>query len=226
MKTRIIGDIHGAVYDYKSFCIHDFKGPSIQVGDFGIGFASDYWHDNVAAWQEAHPHHRFIRGNHDDPARCKTMPGYIPDGLIEGDVMFVGGAWSIDRAYREEGISWWRDEELSIQEFNTLIDVYAAVKPRVMITHDAPEQVTDEMFIKSGLAIGGSNACKINTRTGQALQAMFDTHQPDVWIFGHWHHTMHYTHGRTHFVCLGELEYIDVTLTDSEKMLEELAILR
>lgn len=212
MLTRIIGDIHGKFYDYQSYAIHDFKGPTIQVGDFGIGFAGDYWHDSVAAWQEANPHHRFIRGNHDDPARCRTMPGYIADGLIEGDVMFIGGAWSIDWAYRAEGISWWRDEQLSVPEFERLIDEYARVKPRVMITHDAPDEVTDAMFIKGGLAIGGPNAKKISTRTGLAFQAMLDLHQPDEWYFGHWHHTMQYKHGRTLFTCIGELDYIDVDI--------------
>ena len=212
MKTRLIGDIHGRIYDYQSYSIGNFQGPTIQVGDFGIGFAGPFWHDNVAAWQEANPHHRFIRGNHDNLEKCKTMPGYINDGKIENDVMFIGGAWSIDYAYRTEGVDWWRDEELSVAELNKLYDIYVAMKPRVMITHDAPTDVTFEMFIQTGLAIGGSNAKKINTRTGQALQAMFDAHQPESWFFGHWHHTMQYKYGRTIFQCVGELDYIDVEL--------------
>jgi hypothetical protein len=68
------------------------------------------------------------------------------------------------------------------------------------------------MFVQTGLAIGGPNAKKINTRTGQALQAMFDAHQPDEWYFGHWHHTMQYKYGRTMFQCIGELDYTDVEL--------------
>lgn len=212
MYTRLIGDIHGQIYDYQAHSIADFKGPTIQVGDFGIGFAGDYWHDNLAAWQEANPHHRFIRGNHDDPARCKWMPGYIPDGRIENDVMFIGGAWSIDFAYRKEGVDWWRDEECSIKQFNQLVDIYSTVRPRVMITHDAPTDVTFDMFIKPGLAIGGSNAKKIKTRTGQALQTMFEIHQPDFWFFGHWHYTKHQKIHNTHFQCIGELDYIDFDL--------------
>lgn len=210
--TRIIGDIHGKVYDYQAHSIADFKGPTIQVGDFGIGFAGDYWHENMSNWQEANPQHRFIRGNHDDPDRCKTMPGYINDGVIENDVMFIGGAWSIDRAWRTEGINWWAKEELSIADLNRLIDIYDTVRPRVMITHDAPTDVTYQMFVQTGLAIGGSNAKKINTRTGQAFQTMFDIHQPDEWYFGHWHVTMQVKFGRTMFHCLGELDYMDVEL--------------
>lgn len=218
--TRLIGDIHGKIYDYQSYSIGDFKGPSIQVGDFGVGFAGDYWHDNVAAWQEANPQHRFIRGNHDDPTRCKLMPGYINDGHVENDVMFIGGAWSIDYARRREGFDWWRDEELSIEQLNRMYDIYVTIQPRVMITHDAPTDVTYEMFVQTGLAIGGSNAKKINTRTGQAFQAMFEAHQPDFHFFGHWHHSMACQYGRTTFVCLGELDYIDVDLEDSDQIHE------
>lgn len=210
--TRIIGDIHGKIYDYKMFSIADFNGPSIQVGDFGIGFSSPYWHDELADWQKQNPHHRFIRGNHDDPDRCKTMPGFIADGKIENDVMFIGGAWSIDHAWRTEGVDWWAGEELSIIELDRLIDVYDTVRPRVMITHDAPTDVTYQMFVQSGLALGGTSAKKINTRTGQAFQAMFDIHQPDEWYFGHWHVTMQCKFGRTMFHCLGELDYVDVEL--------------
>lgn len=210
--TRIIGDIHGKIYDYQSYSIHDFKGPTIQVGDFGIGYSSDYWHDNVAAWQEAHPHHRFIRGNHDDPTRCKSMPGFIKDGTIENDVMFIGGAWSIDGAGKSHGIGWWRDEECSIQQLNQFYDMYVTMRPRVMITHDAPTKITNEMFVQTGLAIGGPNARKIQTRTGEALQAMFDTYQPEEWFYGHWHHTMQYKYGRTIFQCIGELDYVDIEL--------------
>lgn len=222
MKTRLIGDIHGELYSYQTYALHDAPERSIQIGDFGIGFAGDYWHENVSEWQRANPGHRFIRGNHDNPSLCKQMPGYIPDGTVEGDVMYVGGAWSIDWQYRTEGVSWWQDEQLSVAEFEQLIDQYADVRPRVVITHDGPDQITDAMFIKAGLAIGGSHARKISTRTGLALQAMLDIHKPDFWFFGHWHHTTQLVSDGTRFVCLGELDYVDVTLDNSEQMDREL----
>jgi hypothetical protein len=77
--TRLIGDIHGQVYDYKAYAIDNFEGPTIQIGDFGIGFGQgDYWHESVDAFHVAGGH-RFIRGNHDNPALCKTMKGWIKD---------------------------------------------------------------------------------------------------------------------------------------------------
>jgi len=41
-------------------------------------------------------------------------------------------------------------------------------------------------------------------------------------FFGHWHHTMHHKYGNTTFMCLGELAYIDVDLSDSESIHESI----
>lgn len=214
MKTRLIGDIHGewALYHQTATdAINEGCERTIQVGDFGIGFAGPYWHDRVDEfhWDGTH---KFLRGNHDDPSRCKKMAGWIPDGLVENDVMFIGGAWSIDHALRTEGVSWWRDEELSMEELYRLIDVYEQVKPRVMITHDAPTDVTTEMFIHSGLSLFKGNSRTIMTRTGGAFDTMLSIHRPDEWYFGHWHHPMQYKYGRTMFQCLGIHDYVDVEL--------------
>lgn len=213
-KTRLIGDIHGEWEQYYANCtdaINSGCERTIQVGDFGVGFSGPYWHDRADEfhWDGTH---RFIRGNHDSPARCKQMAGWITDGRVENDVMFIGGAYSIDWMLRTEGTSWWADEELSMEELYRLIDVYEQVKPRVMITHDAPLDVTKEMFIQSGLAVFGHNAKLINTKTGTALNTMLAIHQPEEWYFGHWHHTMQYRYGRTMFHCLGIHDYVDVEL--------------
>ncbi len=216
--VRIVGDIHGKIYDYRSYALvtgvrgRQIVQPeySVQVGDFGIGFFSPFWHDKEVEWQKQHPQHRFIRGNHDDPALCKTMPGYIEDGTVEGDVMFVGGAWSIDYDWRTPGIDWWPDEELSYEELDKLITKFGQVKPRVMITHDCPTEVAWEMFLSKGLGLGDNK--QIKTRTGEALQAMFDIHKPELWVYGHWHNTRRANIKGTVFQCLGELDFIDVLI--------------
>ena len=220
--VRLVGDIHGKFYDYEVSSLNrglrhktdHVPTYSVQVGDFGIGFNSKYWHEQVNSWMIDNPTHRFIRGNHDDPAMCKTMAGYIPDGTVENDVMYVGGAWSIDQAYRVEGISWWHDEELSVHELDKIYDEYVKIKPNFLISHDCPTSIAWEMFISRGLGLSGFN--QIKTRTGEALQAMFEAHQPKFHFFGHWHQTRELTLYGTRFVCLGELDYVDVDLNDLE----------
>lgn len=187
--TRLIGDTHGKFMTYADVCQQDgFDGPTIQVGDFGIGFGGPYWNDRANAFLGTK--HQFIRGNHDKLTQCQTTPGWIHDGTVENDVMFIGGAWSIDHAWRTEGVNWWADEECSQEQFYQMIDTYAQVKPRVMITHDAPTSITFNMFVQTGLAMGGAGATMFRTRTGEALQAMLDIHQPELWVFGHWHNTI------------------------------------
>lgn len=213
--TRLIGDIHGLVNDYKTYAVDNFAGPTIQVGDFGVGFGqSDYWHESVDNYLVAGGH-RFIRGNHDNPAQCREMQGWISDGTVEGDVMFVGGAWSIDNPVappgwyrRTPGVDWWDDEECSQEQLEQIIETYANVKPRVMITHDCPNIISREMFFNSGLLKGP----EYPNRTSAAFTRMLDIHQPEEWYFGHWHYTMQYKYGRTMFQCIGILEYVDVEL--------------
>jgi len=213
--TRLIGDIHGRFYDYKACCLADFDGPSIQLGDFGTGFGqSDYWHNSVDAYH-LEGNHRFIRGNHDNPAACKSMRSWIADGTVENDTMFIGGAWSIDNPEappgwyrRTPGVDWWPEEECSDECFERMYDVYAHVKPRVLITHDCPASISYRMFWGSGFVSGP----RYPNRTGEWLDRFFAVHQPEQWFFGHWHRTMTCIIGRTQFHCLGELDYIDVEI--------------
>jgi hypothetical protein len=213
--TRLIGDIHGQLAEYKVYGIDKFEGPTIQIGDFGVGFGqSDYWHESINSFHSDGTH-RFIRGNHDNPAKCKEMVGWIKDGTVENDVMFIGGAWSIDNPdappgwyKRTKDIDWWEDEECSDEQFAQMLDVYSVVKPRIMITHDCPHKIAGHMFWDTGILKGP----RYNTRTGDFLQKLFEIHQPENWYFGHWHYTMQYKHGNTNFHCLGIYDFVDVEL--------------
>ena len=220
--TRLVGDIHGMFNDYRFYSLgigREHMGPaaerSVQIGDFGLGFGRQKFDNHVNEWMTDNPNHRFIRGNHDNPAVVKKTAGYIPDGTIEGDVMFVGGAWSIDNPdappgwfKRTENVNWWADEQCSEEEFAKIIEDYKNLKPRVMITHDCPHEIAGQMFWGSGILKGP----RYQTLTGEMFQKMLEIHQPDEWYFGHWHYTMKYQYGRTMFQCIGELDHVDVEL--------------
>ena len=62
------------------------------------------------------------------------------------EIMYIGGAWSIDYEYRREGISWWRDEETIVGGIIELIDVAEKVKPKIIVKHDTPMGVIPELF--------------------------------------------------------------------------------
>ena len=203
---RFIGDIHGDVLKYSAI-IHDAE-ESVQVGDFGIGFLRDY---QIVDLLHKDGRHRFIRGNHDDPELCQERVGYIEDGTYDDErgIMYTGGAWSIDWAWRIQKMDmghppiWWADEELSTDELHEQHDIYTKARPEIMVTHDCPESVAIELFI-------GHSKTHHKTRTQQCYESMFYDHQPDIWIFGHWHEDRDVTINGTRFICLGINSYIDL----------------
>jgi hypothetical protein len=129
------------------------------------------------------------------------MTGYIPDGTFENSVCFIGGAWSIDHASRTTGYSKWEDEELSTQQIYSIASEYEQRKPTHMIAHDCPASVYWEMFNYIALS-----------KTSAFFDSLLDIHCPEVWIFGHHHKTKEITYRGTKFICLGELDYIDIDL--------------
>ena len=197
MKVRIVGDIHADFGRYIPL-LYDVEHV-VQVGDYGAGF------DRLPSFRSSC---RFIRGNHDNLAICKESANWIPDGTIEitdlgNKIFYMGGAYSVDRAFRRPGIDWWPDEELSLLELQRMINLFVEEKPDVVITHDCPSIVAESMF--------GVEMTK-RSRTQTALSSMFDKHQPNSWYFGHYHQTESLVVDGTNFSCLGILEYVDVDL--------------
>ena len=191
---RFIGDVHGKVDEYKKLA--EQATSSFQVGDVGIGFPGIYY-------PELGNNHKFIRGNHDDPGKCEDYHnnylgnyGYLPNL----ELFYLSGAWSIDYQYRVIGISWWEDEELSNAELSKACNLYYKVKPKIMVTHECPTTVAEQIKLR--------DIC--NTRTGQALWRMLDDHQPNLWVFGHHHQNWQKKLENTQFVCLDELSVYDV----------------
>lgn len=188
-NIRFIGDVH-AGFNYYTGLIHNYDGTTIQVGDFGVGFA------DLPAIEN---NNWFIRGNHDNPELCNVHPQYLGDFGFREDLnlFFVGGAKSIDTYIRTEGVNWWRDEELTVKQFNDAYDLFCEKKPKIMVTHDCPVDIK-RGFIRPNYPNDNW------THTQQALQAMWQQYQPDLWLFGHYHPTENRVfkfHGTT-FVCL------------------------
>jgi hypothetical protein len=190
---RFIGDIHahfGRYLELISGCDR-----SIQLGDFGIGFAP------VPFVPDGH---LFIRGNHDNPNLCKTTRHWAIDGTYYNGMFFLGGGFSTDQHKRTEGVDWWRTEELTIQELNVLIDSYLVKRPQVVVSHECPSCIVQSV-LKKKYYDGMS-------RTAQALTAMFEIAPPKLWVFGHWHQSVDIIVGNTRFVCVDKEQFIDIPI--------------
>lgn len=193
---RCIGDCHG---DYRQYDVLTRSVDlSIQIGDLGLS-------DEMLTKIDINKH-RYFRGNHDDYSLQSKFDlgdfGVIPQCE---DAFFIRGAWSIDRKYRIEGVSWWKDEELTIQRADDAYWAYCERKPRIMLTHEAPFSLLSHLDLNVDFARSMGHNTKdglIPTVTNTLLQKCLDYHQPDIWVFGHFHRDFDKVINKTRFVCL------------------------
>jgi hypothetical protein len=201
----VIGDVHGNWGNYILLCSRFPDQPTVQIGDMGVGFSNR----NPLYLRKGLDY--FFRGNHDSPSECWDYAGYLGEGGFTNigtkEFFYVPGAWSIDWLSRIPGKSWWAEEELSYRQLDELLGWYTEVKPDIMLTHECPESIGKLVLDHT---IPGSHKEIHRTRTGDALQAMFEAHQPKQWIFGHYHTDWYCESNGTMFRCLNELSYVHV----------------
>jgi len=143
-----------------------------------------------------------IRGNHDDPsyfhwnAQEYKSISFVPDYSIlsidDHKILCVGGAISLDRSSRTDGVNYWKDEtfeyradkleELDLEEITTVV------------THAAPlgfpPYGTGELALMYGAMDPALHGDHLKERAG--LQKLFNyllIHAPNMtdWLYGHYH---------------------------------------
>jgi predicted phosphohydrolase len=212
MRKIIIGDVHGKTDQYQKMLRQRFSTEqTIQIGDMGFGFPrTPGLHKDIMG-----DNHKWFRGNHDDPAKCRATIGYLGDYgfLPEDNLFYIAGAYSIDYMWRIPGHSWWPDEELSWTELDAAIELYKEKKPRFVISHEAPGSVA--AWLLQTVVPGFRPEKLVQTRTGSAMDRMLDYHRPEEWVFGHYHIDKSFELKGTKYTCVNELSsYI---LTDEPK---------
>lgn len=198
----LIGDIHGKIDRYQALLESLPAGArSIQLGDVFLGRPD-------VRLPSMDRRHTFLQGNHDNPALCTAHEnflgrfGYLP----EDNVFFVSGAQTASWRVLGNSKFWYPDEQLSEAEFDEAIELYAKVRPRVLIAHEFPQEAVPELL--RGL-VGNYFAAKadcITSRTCVALQRMLDIHRPEKFYGGHYHISREFALNGTTFRCLRELE--------------------
>lgn len=156
---------------------------------------------------------RFIDGNHDlhpylqtvaeaRPESCRRRPAYLtpnviyqPRGSRYTDIdgttfLFLGGAPSIDWAFRTDGISWWPEEEFTDDDVQAALrhDPYEPV--HVLVTHDAAD-------FPPGYGPKGDPGFRVRgKRSLDKIFALVEQHQPPLHVHGHWHERYTRSNGR------------------------------
>lgn len=196
MGLTLIGDAHGKYDRYvKMARKRDF---TIQLGDLGFKYG---------CLENLDPEcHKVLGGNHDNYSIINEYPHYLGDygmsSLGGVDFFFYRGAYSIDRQYRTIGLDWWQEEQLGIDDFMKAREVYREDKPDVVLTHDCPESIAP-LLLPPGAHI-------YQNTTSWALQELLNIHRPKLWCFGHYHISKSIEFDGTRFICLDELETLDI----------------
>lgn len=212
----VIGDVHGKTKEYLEL-VKQHKW-SIQIGDMGFSYEHmQIANDNPDSSSKVR--HRFFGGNHDNYDLYDNALGNLgdcgPRKLNGVEYFFVRGSVSIDCLYRvqqymnKELKSWWYEEELSHEELSYALELYQKTKPSIVLSHDCPIIAKKRLSEKRrlfDLRKFGFAASDFNCRTQVYLQKMFEAHQPDLWVFGHYHRSEDFKIDNTRFICLNELE--------------------
>jgi len=195
-----LGDHHGAwtqllgIIEYKK--ISDCY--LISVGDSGIGFIDNinqiktinYLNDE---FKNKNITFMSIRGNHDDPyyynvenkislSNFELIEDYSVCQYNSKLIQFIGGATSIDRTGRKEGISYWKDEKL-------VFDKDKCQKVDILVTHTAPSWCFPQQFNEMvyGWAKEDTYLLEDLTDERSVMDEIFKICKPRLHLYGHFH---------------------------------------
>ena len=214
----IIGDVHGKFQDYYE--IASKHEHTVQLGDFG--FASTW---NKLEYSDlSSSNHKVLGGNHEDYDYCIHSNHYLGDfgpRTLNGlNYFVVRGGLSIDRVYRvgeELGGSpktWWSQEELNFIDMLNTMSSYEQAKPEIVISHAGPAFLVDRLT-KGDLTKWKFHK-EFRENTSLLLNRLLAIHHPKVWVFGHYHMNFDEVIDGTRFVCLGELQTVQLSANESE----------
>jgi len=207
VKAVLVGDTHGDatfVANVNRFARDNEATTVVQLGDFGynfdrnllasIGAFLDRDEENRWYWLDGnHDHHDYIEQVilKDQPldspvAHFHDRMFYCPRGstttLGDTKVMFLGGAFSIDKAYRKAHVSWWPQEMIRLQDMNNALSNKKDVT--VMFTHDSPpNDVLQELLDAYGYKVDAASQ-----ENRDALAAVVSVVHPTHLYHGHYHH--------------------------------------
>jgi hypothetical protein len=205
----LIGDVHGLFFEYKEILRKTGVKKSLQLGDFGLGFPNSPTDIDL---EDIKGTHLFLRGNHDNPKVCQASSYYVGDyGILKGKyidgmynkLMYISGAWSIDRHWRTPGKDWWSEEQIEHEGLLKALNLYIKHEPSIVVSHDCPLKILNELYAENGHVFP--------TRTGQAMDAMINHKMPSYWFFAHHHISWRKVINKCTFVCLNELEILDIS---------------
>jgi predicted phosphodiesterase len=205
--------VHGAPNFQRYYELASKAPYSIQVGDFALDYTK-----LVESDLDRHKH-KIVFGNHENYRTYTQVPhGLISAGQIKLGpfyLFYMRGGFSIDKKQglqleKDTGIkSWYKEEELNEEESVEAIQAYQKSKPKLVVTHDCPTSISELIGNPDILRSFGYPGDFVSA-SQETMQCMFEEHQPEIWLFGHYHKNWTLEKNGTLFVCLDELNYADL----------------
>ena len=199
-RIMIVGDTHANFPKFNKLIeSQDYPDVVIQCGDYGWwphahgnnllggtklfdqfglrpGKSKVFWtpgnHENWDDLQRLTDKHGRV------PIEVQENVFFMPRGSVlqinHLNYLFIGGADSIDKHRRVEGVSWWRGESISYVDLQALPETNIDV----VISHTCPRY-----FLKNDCL----DKLKFDDPNCQSLDYVFDKYTPHYWFFGHYH---------------------------------------
>jgi hypothetical protein len=207
MKTIVAGDIHGDFGALNTLINNKKPDILIQLGDNAY-----FWVDaqNIGKIKPKNTKVYLLPGNHEqfdmfekvigrngpDPIEIEPNIFYCPIGsstiINDKTFLFIGGADSIDKAWRTAGVSWFSQEVLTMDDIDYIMS--RNIKPDVICSHTCP--FIFNIFDKLGIYD------KLYDPTSRLLDVVWEQFQPKNWFFAHFHGFAQGRCGKTDWKCL------------------------
>jgi predicted phosphodiesterase len=195
-----VGDIHGDFNFLHEACSNIENALIIQVGDCGLGFhLFEREKQNLNFINETCVKNNntlaLLFGNHDSKKRFsefRQLTNEFKNIIFLDDyeiidwnnklIQFVGGAISIDRTQRREGISYWSDE-------GVVFNKDKCKKVDILVTHTAPSFCFPQKFNELVYGWAREDAYLIEDLNDERyiMNEIFKLCQPSFHIYGHFH---------------------------------------
>lgn len=231
MKKDILflGDIHGrfikVMNDIKKYQFENII--IIQVGDFGIGFRPTILEqkdlnelNNVL--NEKNIDMFVIRGNHDNPkfwteervvySNIRLVKDYEVLDINQEKFLLVGGAYSIDRDERKEGVDFWNGDIYKDKDLYWKDEIFAYIPLSVIhlrninyvVTHTAPMIVPP---YNSKSKKWGNEVSNERIYMSNMFNDIRENNNIKKWFHGHFHESIKTNVFDTEFISLGIDEF-------------------
>lgn len=217
VNVNLIGDVHGVFPPLER--MKDCPRPLISVGDLNLfGYGVNAWYDRLYAdtttpWVNTKPIW-FVDGNHDNHPHLrhnakKIQPlennfYYIPRGFVSGNVLFIGGADSIDASSRIPGDDWHFQEAITPEQFERIAKIRKRIE--VVVSHEAP-----------AISLASYEIECYNRPSQVWMDRIFNRFMPKLWIHGHYHARREVTAYNCKFMSLDVNQVLTIDLPLNEK---------